>query len=343
MTEPAPPEPPAAHTADRHLAAVPARRSGVSLGEVAALVMSLGWLALVGWFFGSMEPEQARLSRADPLGFMMTILGVFLPVALIWVAASAARTSRTMREESARLQAAIDAMRMSYIDQQHMAGLSLKRGMEDRIDEVARAQAVLGAELATLRHAPEAPALPDPGRPAAPEPQSTLALDDPDAPDPLPADDFIRALDFPKNDRDTEGFRILRRALEHRATAQLVTAAQDVLTLLSQDGIYMDDLTPAHADATHWRVFAEGGRGEEIAPLGGITDRSSIALTANRMKDDPVFRDAVHHFLRTFDHEVARFAEHATDHDLLSLADTRTARAFMLTGRVAGIFGADSA
>ena len=52
----------------------------------------------------------------------------------------------------------------------------------------------------------------------------------------------------------------------------------------------------------------------------------------------PIFRDAAHHFLRRFDQTISGFAERATDADLAALSDTRTARAFMLLGRVAGTF-----
>ena len=43
-------------------------------------------------------------------------------------------------------------------------------------------------------------------------------------------------------------------------------------------------------------------------------------------------------FLRRFDKSFAEFAARATDAEISSLADTRTARAFMLLGRVAGTF-----
>ena len=49
-------------------------------------------------------------------------------------------------------------------------------------------------------------------------------------------------------------------------------------------------------------------------------------------------RDAAHHFLRTFDKTFAEFETNASDAELVALADTRTARAFMLFGRVAGVF-----
>jgi hypothetical protein len=69
-----------------------------------------------------------------------------------------------------------------------------------------------------------------------------------------------------------------------------------------------------------------------------VRDRSSLALTAGRMREDPVFRDAAHHFLRTFDRAFQEFERNASDSDLADLSDTRTARAFMLFGRVTGTF-----
>ncbi|MGB3409256.1 MAG: hypothetical protein WBA67_17370, partial [Jannaschia sp.] len=73
------------------------RRDGLSMAEIVALVLSLVWLGLVGWFFLTLDADQVRMTQADPVGFIMTVLGVLLPVALIWVAAAAARTARAMR------------------------------------------------------------------------------------------------------------------------------------------------------------------------------------------------------------------------------------------------------
>ena len=56
------------------------------------------------------------------------------------------------------------------------------------------------------------------------------------------------------------------------------------------------------------------------------------------MKKDPIFRDAAHHFLRHFDRTFMEFERHASDEDIARLAETRTARAFMLLGRVTGTF-----
>ena len=73
-----------------------------------------------------------------------------------------------------------------------------------------------------------------------------------------------------------------------------------------------------------------------IRPLN--RDRSALTLTAARMKADPVFRDAAHHFLRSFDRIFQEFEKAASDSELSDLAETRTVRAFMLLGRVTGIF-----
>jgi hypothetical protein len=108
--------------------------------------------------------------------------------------------------------------------------------------------------------------------------------------------------------------------------------------LLSQDGIYMDDLNPDRSKPEVWRKFAKGDRGIAIAGLGGIHDRAALALTAGRMRSDPVFRDAVHHFLRQYDRTFVTFAETASDEHIVRLSGTRTSRAFMLLGRVTGTF-----
>ncbi|WP_375689003.1 hypothetical protein [Pseudooceanicola sp. LIPI14-2-Ac024] len=311
--------------------------------EVIALTLSGLWLVGSVLFFvvlGGGDPEVAG-AGFDALRFMMTLLAIFLPVAMIWVAATAARSARVMREESSRLQAAIDAIRHAYVTQAQRQSAATEPSVSKKLDEIAAATRKTETTLATFHSSR------DRERPVAPLP--ALAITDDQAPlplgttaedmaPPLAREDFIRALNFPETAEDEEGFAALRRALKDRQAAQLIQAAQDVLTLLSQDGIYMDDLRPDMARPEVWRSFAEGVRGKPIAALGGIRDRSSLALTAGRMKQDPIFRDAAHHFLRLFDRMVQNFEPTASDSDLTDLGDTRTARAFMLVGRVAGIF-----
>ncbi|EIE50368.1 hypothetical protein AL036_06545 [Salipiger aestuarii] len=315
-------------------------KGGATGIEIAAAALSVGWLMLSGAFFVLYGGD-----GADGLRFVLTMMVVFMPVAMIWVAATSARASRVMREESARLHTAIDAIRNAYLAQaQAGRGDRTNGSIARKLDEIVATQrkteaamAMITAQRAVDSAAPAAPTAP---AAAQPEDQPTLSLGTPaDAlQPPLSNADFIRALNFPETAEDAAGFAALRRALKDRPAAQLIQAAQDVLTLLSQDGIYMDDLRPDMARTEIWRAFASGARGREIAALGGVRDRSSLALTAGRMKQDPIFRDAAHHFLRLFDRAVARFAPEASDSELSDLANTRSSRAFMLLGRVAGTF-----
>lgn len=312
--------------------------------EIAGIGLSFVWVMLILVYVLITPPG----SESRTLGLVMTLLMVFLPIALIWAVVVTLRSIRELRAEAKRLQATVDAMRSSYVQAQSQ-GQGLKPSVEKKIDEIAASTREAQTVLATFTSRRDASlTVPSADRKAAlvqprVEPtteEPTLALGTPveDFRPPLSVTDFIRALQFPETPEDKEGFRALRLALEDRTSSKLIRAAQDVLTLLSQDGIYMDDLQPDLCHPELWRRFAGGERGRSIAALGGIRDRASLALTTARMKSDPVFRDAAHHFLRTFDKTFAAFEPNATDAELADLADTRTARAFMLFGRVTGTF-----
>ena len=311
-------------------------------GDLVAGLLAVVWVVGAGAYF-LLAPGEG-----GTLGLAVTLLILFLPLALLWVAVSTARSIRALRDEAARLQVTVDAMRHAYVLAQQTAGAS-KPSVEKRLDEIVAAQAKTEATLAmfttrrdsalSVPSADRKAALALPARSAGEE-QPGLALGTPaeDLRAPLSVADFIRALHFPESAEDKAGFRALRLALEDRNASKLVRAAQDVLTLLAQEGIYMDDLRPDRARPEVWRRFAAGERGRGLAALGGIRDLSSLTLPAARMREDPVFRDAGHHFLRTFDRTFQEFEKNATDAELADLADTRTARAFMLFGRVTGTF-----
>jgi len=311
--------------------------------EVVAILLSALWLLGSALFFIFVPSTEVPVGMAS-IRFLMVMLAIFMPVAMIWVAATAARASRVMREESQRLQSAIDAIRQAYIAQQHGMHMRTEPSVSRKLDEIAAAARKTETALATFSsRRDEAQRRPTETPKPKPEPQEdqpvlALGTSSVDMTPPLPTDDLIRALNFPETAEDEAGFSALRRALKDRNAAQLIQAAQDVLTLLSQDGIYMDDLRPDRARPEMWRTFGQGARGRAIAALGGIRDRSSLALTSGRMKQDPIFRDAAHHFLRRFDRTFAEFEKTASDGEISALADTRTARAFMLLGRVAGTF-----
>jgi hypothetical protein len=160
---------------------------------------------------------------------------------------------------------------------------------------------------------------------------------------PDPADrptwpDLVRALDFPRDADDREGFDALRRVLRHHSLAQMLQAAEDVLNLLSQEGVYMDDLEHVRADPEDWRSFIAGRRGSEVAGVGGITDERALDVARGLMRSDPIFRDTSLFFQRRFDVVLGEYVREASDGQLLQIADTRSGRAFMLCARVSGSF-----
>lgn len=325
-------------------ATAPQRRSPVT--EIAAGVMSGIWVvAVLAWIFASPPGDEVRT-----LGLVMTLLILFLPLVLIWVAVITLRSVRDLRAEAARLHATVEAMRNSYMQTaQQVQAAAIRPSVEKKLDEIAQATREAGSVLATFSSRRDAAlSVPSADRRAAlaaprQEPEAEqpgLALGTPAEAmrAPLSMADFIAALQFPESPEDKAGFRALRLALEDREVARLIRAAQDVLTLLSQEGIYMDDLRPEMCHPDLWRRFAGGERGRGVAAVGGIRDRSSLALTASRMREDTIFRDAAHHFLRTFDRLFQAFEKNASDAEIAALADTRTARAFMIFGRVAGVF-----
>ncbi|MFT7593040.1 MAG: hypothetical protein ACI8R4_000351 [Paracoccaceae bacterium] len=311
--------------------------------ELIAIILSVLWLGGSLIFF--VFVPGAGTENVDGMRFLMTMLAIFMPVAMIWVAATASRASKVMREESQRLQAAIDAIRQAYVAQQQRTTIGPGPSVSRKLDEIAAATRKTETTLATFHTSRRDPTRTltrplDTTTSAETGDQGSLPLGTPaeDLSPPLSTDDFIRALNFPETTEDEEGFAALRRALRDRKSSQLIQAAQDVLTLLSQDGIYMDDLRPDMARPEIWRQFAQGTRGRAVAALGGVRDRTSLALTSGRMKQDPIFRDAAHHFLRLFDRTFAEFEPNATDADISALGETRTVRAFMLLGRVTGTF-----
>lgn len=318
--------------------------AGFGAAEIVAAALAVVWVAATGYYLLT-APE----GTSHP-GLILTLMVLFLPLGLIFAAVATFRSLRLLRAEAARLQATVDAMRTAYLASQQAGTTPMKPSVEKRLDEIAQSARQTESAIVTFTSrrdtgltqpsADRKAALAAPLPVAAGEDQPALALGTPAEAlrPPLSVGDFIRAMQFPENPDDREGFRALRLALEDRAVAKLIRAAQDVLTLLAQDGIFMDDLKPDLARPELWRRFAAGERGRGIAALGGVRDRSSLALTAGRMREDPVFRDAAHHFLRAFDRTFSDFEKNATDAELAAMAETRTVRAFMLFGRVTGTF-----
>ncbi len=278
----------------------------------------------------------ADFETMDQLTLIALGLATFMPAVVIALGLLVAAATWSLGRETEILQGKLDELRQTLLQKETDAA-RLSPVAQSHLETLQARQKATETSL-TMFFSQRGRKLT--GRDTEPDSQASLGLDS--LPDPtsetLPASDLIRALHFPENEADQEGFDSLRLALADPRLAPLIRAAQDVLTRLAQEGIYMDDLRPDRARPEFWRAFAEGRRGPAIAPLGGIRDRSCLAITSGRMRSDPEFRASVHLFLREFDRVFATFAPHADDSQISAFADTRSARAFMLLGRVSGVF-----
>jgi hypothetical protein len=310
----------------------PARGPGAGL----ATVLTLLWLgAVVG---GVWALEGRGLALAELAALAVVVLAVVLPVALVWLAVPLMAAAAALRAEAARLAArAALPPPAAAVPPEPPAAAAIPPA--DAATAAALALFVSRREAALA----EAGANPSGARAAAMAgaagEQGGLPLEPPRAAQPLGADELIRVLDFPRDANDTQGFDLLRRALHDPGLADLIRSAEAVLSGLMAEGIELRDLTPDRARPDVWRAFAQGARGPAVAALGGIRDRAVLARAAARMRAEPAFREAAHRFLRAFDLRLAAFEGVASDAQLVRLAETRAARAFMILGRVAGMFG----
>jgi hypothetical protein len=341
----------------------------------ACAVWALLVLSYAAGYFGGAGGGQARGTAAlDAVFFLIALL---LPMGLVALAAWLAAELARQREAVAMLTAAAGPLAEAFSSAQGSVqpapalppaeiGRAVEAALRAPLGELGsalqdlragqqRLEAALGA-IATAQRAgagaatapaPPAQPAPPPRRTATkpprarPEPataQAALPIDAPEPAEALGWDDLVRALDFPRDAEDDAGFAALRRALRHRSLAQMLQAAEDVMNLLSQEGIYMDDLLHVPSPPETWRAFISGQRGGEVDAVGGIRDERALAAVRGLMKSDPIFRDTALFFQRRFDVILSEFARDASDDALMALADTRSGRAFMLCARVSGSF-----
>ena len=104
-------------------------QGGLSTAEVIAIVLSVIWIGMAAAYF-LLLPSGGESAGFDSLRFVVTLMAIFMPVAMIWVAAAAAKASKIMRDEAQRLQVAIDAMRQTYVADRQSRGT----GMEPTIE-----------------------------------------------------------------------------------------------------------------------------------------------------------------------------------------------------------------
>jgi hypothetical protein len=330
-----------------------------------AAAASLVWVVVVlAYGIGFLSVASATETRGTLfLDAMFFLVALVLPLGLIWLAAWLAEELRRQREivtalaeVTAPLVAALDETRASLAHHaspdaiaqavgsavgEAVAGVrpaDVSRPLSDLAAGQARLEAAL-ARLTVPATAPETrrePAAPAPA-PATPSPAAAEAAADATTPA-FTWDQLVRALDFPRDADDREGFRALKAAQQQPKLGETLQAAEDVLNLLSQEGIFVDELTLDEVEPSSWRRFMAGVRGAKVASIGGITDPQALEVAGRLLKQDAVFRDTAMFFLRRFERVLANYAKDADDHELVALAGTRSGRAFMILSRSSGIF-----
>ncbi|MDO5641771.1 MAG: hypothetical protein Q4G26_05200 [Paracoccus sp. (in: a-proteobacteria)] len=264
----------------------------------------------------------------------VSAVAALMPLGLIWMAVGLARAIDALKAEAETLRAMLAASNARAAPPAPDADLPPPRPAHVPPMPAPRGR----------NPAPAAAAAPPPARradPAADPRQSSLGFEQPEepAPPPLAAATVIRALNFPDGPDDHAAIAALRDTLRDPGHARLIRSAQDVITLLADRGIYTDDLDAGITDTAAWRRFAEGQRGQAVAPMGRVRDAALLDAATAAMRSDDVFRDAVHHFLRLFDRSATALMPELSDDEIIWLAQTRSALAFMLLARAAGLFG----
>lgn len=295
----------------------------------------------------------------NPISLVIIALTAFVPIVLIWFVALLADAmdslkfeASSLRSEMANMQASSDSnlpvpvpqpthmeiSQDSWIKEQLTQITTLAKQTEGQVADIALKTSQKRRKSDANRNAPALPIGVSPD--ARDLNQPALPLTGPTHAEgaPITVQEFLKALNFPDSPEDREGFRVMRRAKEVRTLSQLLTTCQSLLSMLSQDGIYMDDLKPDPTDPEIWRRYAQGERNASTTTLGAIRDRSALALARNRMRVDTDFRATVHSYLVQFLDTLSHFEPNAEDTELLELADTRSGKAFMLLGRLVGTF-----
>ncbi|MDO5657795.1 MAG: hypothetical protein Q4G36_05680 [Paracoccus sp. (in: a-proteobacteria)] len=305
-------------------------RAGADRGGRALLIgagLTGLWLLMLLAFWLASDGGSGGAAR------WVSVIAALMPLALIWLAVGLARAVDALQAEADLLRAMLEQIHRETGPRPLPGGEAVGR---------ATPAAETRPDAPTARPAPPRPAA-QPARPAPPAPearQQSLSFDDPKPADLAPMT-LILALNFPDGPDDDQGIAALREALRHPDHARLLRSAQDVVSLLAARDLYMDELRPAPADPAAWLRFAEGQRGQAVAAVGAIRDADAVERAVEVMRGDEIFRDAVHHFLRLFDRSMTRLLPQLSDEAIGWLAETRSARAFMLMGRAAGLFGQD--
>ena len=319
-------------------------KSNSTVIDIITILISLLWV-IFSVFFLTFERDQTY-NEFGNIGFLLNCFAVFIPIVVLVTFSIVLKTSAKLKSEVLKLQTEIDAMRRTYVTQQQVSGLTVKPGIEKKLNEIEAAQKKTQSEMAkfsTRRESNDflyekvaiiknAPSF------KKNEPLLPLDVQEVVESSSILIDDFIKAADLPDSANDEEGLGALKRALQDRDLAKLLHATQDSLKILSQEGIYIDALDVKPGEITLWRDFGKGKRGKKLSGIINFSNKDILEEANLRFKTDTVFKDVVHHFLRQFDSVFTEFNNNASDDDISDFSTTRTAKTFLILAFITGTF-----
>lgn len=315
--------------------------------DIIAIVLSIAWVVFSIFFLTFRE--KTSLNSPSETSFILDCMAVFVPVAMIATISMSLKVSRKLEEQTIKHQNEIDALRRTYVTQQQVSGFSVKSTAERQYDEstMVREKAETGVAKFSTRRDLNDDHIKNPAlrktkpsflkeEPLLPLEEDNTTLDEPNTL--LSVGEFIKAANFPDDENDQEGLSSLRKALLDRDLAKLLHAAQDSLRIMSEDGIYIDSIEFKTGKVELWRSFGNGTRGKKLSGIVNFYNNTNLQKVNSRFKNDTVFKDVTHHFLRQFDLIFTEFSKNASDDEILQFSKTRTALVFLILADLAGTF-----
>jgi len=143
---------------------------------------------------------------------------------------------------------------------------------------------------------------------------------------------FVKAANFPENERDTATLDALYDVLTDPEAAALLQSSEDTLATLADIDLYMEDFVPEMSPVSTWLGHIEGKGG--VTPINAPIEQSRILAKINA---DDKFRKLSERFVERYDVVLKRlFSESGDGRLALELSDTRTGRAYILVADALG-------
>ena len=110
------------------------------------------------------------------------------------------------------------------------------------------------------------------------------------------------------------------------------------MTLLSQNGVYLDDHDFSPLDSKIWINFIRDENNSKNKSLICSGHEKLIEILEKTEIEDIIFKDAMLTFLRRFDQFLRHRSKNASDENLFHLSFTRSGKAFILIGKLYKVF-----